>query len=143
MVFFLVYSISAFRRKQPRNLTLNGFVFFMSHTTFSFLCVLRRAEGYFFLLYDCYALGYYRRSKYNYQKMFYIWHSVLDFNRKFTSDCPIQHLWNCPFVTVIISYCFISFINSFFTNATWIGNNHYKKKYVWNMKYLNLIIKMK
>ena len=24
--------------------------------------------------------------------------SIFDtyFNRKFTSDCPIQHLWNCP-----------------------------------------------
>ena len=63
--------------------------FFMSHTMCPIYCVLRTAEGYF-LLYDCHVL----RSKHNYQKIFfYIWY--IYFNRKFTSVCPIQHLWNC------------------------------------------------
>ena len=49
-----------------------------------------------FFLYDCYVLGPCRRSKYNYQKIFfYMCH--IHFNRKFTCDCPIQHLWNCPY----------------------------------------------
>ena len=56
MIFFLVYSIYAFRGKQPRSL--------MTYA-------LTRAEGFFFL-YDCYVFYHYGRSKYNYQKMFYI-----------------------------------------------------------------------
>ena len=66
----------------------------MSRTTFSFQCVLRGTEGYFFL-YDNYVLGHYRRPKYNYQKCSSIFDTY--FNRKFTSDCPVRHLWNCPF----------------------------------------------
>ena len=71
MVFFLVYSFFTFRGKRPRNLMLNCCVFFLSYTIFSFKCILRRAEGYFFL-YDCYVLGHYRRSKCNYQESFFI-----------------------------------------------------------------------
>ena len=55
----------------------------------TFLCPVqhffRRGVGY--------VLGHHRRSKYNYQKMFFfIWR--IYFNRKFTSDWPVRHLWN-------------------------------------------------
>ena len=42
----------------------------------------------------CYVLVHYRRSKCNYQKCSSIFDTY--FNRKFTSDCSVQHIWNCP-----------------------------------------------
>ena len=67
-----------------------------------------------FYLYDCYVLGHYRSTKYNYQKMFfYIWH--IYFNGKFASDCPVWHLWKRPkklFSFSRYSY-FFSFSSSF------------------------------
>ena len=40
-----------------------------------------------------YVVDCYKRSKYNYHKMFFsIWH--LHLNGKLTSDCPVRHLWN-------------------------------------------------
>ena len=61
-----------------------------------FLCPVQHlAFNVLLLLCDCYVLGHCRRFRYNYQKMFfYICH--IHFNRKFTSDWPIRHLWNHP-----------------------------------------------
>ena len=52
-IFFLVYSIYAFRGKQPRNLPLNCCVFlYVPYTHYLAFNVLKKAEGYFFLYYD-------------------------------------------------------------------------------------------
>ena len=93
MVFFLVYSIYTFRGKQPRNLTLNCCLFYVLYDILLWMCSKEGRRLFFFFM--TYVLGHYRRSKYNYQKIFfYIWH--IYFNRKLTSDYPIRHLWNRP-----------------------------------------------
>ena len=69
--------------------------FFYAPYNILLLMWVKESRRLFFFLYDYYILGHYRRSKYNYQKMFfYIWH--IFFNRKLTSDCPIRYLWNRP-----------------------------------------------
>ena len=52
----------------------------------------------FYFLCECYVLGHYRRYNYNCSSIFDTY-----FNRKFTSDCPVPHLWNHPFDHVVVS----------------------------------------
>ena len=73
--------------------------FYVPYNIYLLMCFKESRR--FFFLYDCYVLGHHRSSKYNYQKMFfYIWH--IYFNRKFTSDCPVRHLWNRPWPIVLL-----------------------------------------
>ena len=67
----------------------------------SFLCPVRHLafnvpQGQQVIFFcDCYVLGHYRRSKYNYQKrFFYIWHVLIEN----LLDCPVRHLWDRPIV---------------------------------------------